>query len=241
MSPTPNPVKLHENELPSNATFFWRNGQWLMQRSKDTAARPASKRLSKLLALCKIEGRITEKAPGLFKINGAVNLPLFNAAESPLMRMAHLRQSDGAQILDVEQLRAGERLRVDYEKAHLAARVTARYEAATNLGQQPAFSDNHIEKFNDDVLAARDALHRALDAVGQELSGILLHICCMASGLEQAEMHLNLPRRAGKAVLQLALTRLARHYGYKRAMRHAGPSKIGHWATADFRPGISAP
>jgi hypothetical protein len=61
-------------------------------------------------------------------------------------------------------------------------------------------------------------------------------VCCMASGLEQAEMRLELPRRAGKAVLLLALTRLARHYGLKSRMKHQGPSDIGHWALADFKP-----
>jgi Domain of unknown function (DUF6456) len=81
-------------------------------------------------------------------------------------------------------------------------------------------------------------LHRALDAVGPELSGILLYVCCLAGGLEQAEMRLNLPRRAGKAVLQLALTRLARHYGFKASLRHEGPGRIGHWAVGDFRPGV---
>jgi hypothetical protein len=117
--------------------------------------------------------------------------------------------------------------------------VTANYEGQGGSGgKQRQFSDNHMASLSDNTIAARQKLHLALDAVGPELSGILLHVCCMAGGLEQAELRLNLPRRAGKAVLQLALTRLARHYGFKSSVRHAGPEKIGHWAVADFKPQI---
>jgi hypothetical protein len=128
---------------------------------------------------------------------------------------------------------------VEYEGAHMSARVTMAYEAqAGGRGGQGHFSDNHIESLTDASLTARQRLHCALDAVGPELAGILLHVCCMAGGLEQAELRLNLPRRAGKAVLQLALTRLARYYGFKTSLRHEGPGRIGHWAVEGFRPGI---
>lgn len=227
-------------KVPENATFFWRSGLWYMQKPGSAAAKPLSKRNAKLLDQLKQAGRLEEKSPGLFRLSGSLTEPVLDSAESPLMRLAFMRNADGSAVLDVDQLRAGERLRVDYERAHYGARVTMAYEAqGSSGGRQPQFSDNHIEKLNDAVLAARHMLHDALDAVGPELSGILFHVCCMAGGLEQAELRLNMPRRAGKAVLQLALTRLARHYGFKASLRHGGPGKIGHWAVGDFRPEIA--
>ena len=235
----PQSTEIKSAKVPHNATFLWRAGRWHVQLAGDAACKQVSLRNSRILEQLKQAGRLEETAPGLYRLEGGVSLPVFDAAESPLQRLGLMKQADGTTVLDVEQLRAGERLRVDYERAHLSPRVTMSYAAqGSSGGRQVQFSDNHIEKLNDVALEARDKVHQALGAVGPELSGILLHVCCMAGGLEQAELRLNLPRRAGKAVLQLALTRLARHYGYKVSLQHGGPSKIGHWAVEDFKPEI---
>jgi Domain of unknown function (DUF6456) len=229
-------------KLPLDATFMWRGGHWHMQAQSQSYIRPVPRKAATILDQMKAVGRLEERAPGLFRLSGNVPLPLVDANESPLQRLLQKKKSDGEAILDIEQFRAGERLRRDYERAHFGARLTANYEGqGSSGGGQQQFSDNHIADLTDNTIEARQRLHLALDAVGQELSGILLHVCCMAGGLEQAELRLNLPRRAGKAVLQLALTRLARHYGYKQSMHHAGPEKIGHWAVADFKPAIPQP
>jgi Domain of unknown function (DUF6456) len=224
-------------KLPENPTFLWRNDRWFVQGAADAVCKPLSVRNSRLVGQLKRAGRLEEKAPGLFRIAGDVVQPLVDPAESPLYRLWLTKHADGTPVLDLDQFRAGERLRVDYEGAHLSGPLTMAYEERVG-GGSARFSDNYLEGLNDAALTARQKLHHALDAVGPELAGILLHVCCMAGGLEQAELRLSLPRRAGKAVLQLALTRLARHYGFKTPLRHDGPGRIGHWAVEGFRPGL---
>jgi hypothetical protein len=166
----------------------------------------------------------------------------FDPGESPLLRLATRPEKGGRPYLDAEQFAAGEKLRRDFEMSGLAQRVTTSYAmAGSSGGRHWQMSDNIIEHLTENMLAARFRLHRALDAVGPELSGILYHVCCLAGGIEQAELHLDLPRRSGKAVLALALNRLARHYGIKQMLRHKGPLEIGKWALADYRPEIMPP
>lgn len=228
--------------VPENATFLWRKGAWRFQSDGAGQIKRVSPPLSAALDSLKLSGVLFEVTPGLFRINTAAARPLVDDEESPLNRLALMKNLDGSAYLDGEQVRAGERLRRDHDRAMMSARVTTSYESSgSSGGRTPQFSDNHIAKLTDNALAAREQVHHALQSVGPELSGILMHVCCMASGLEQAELQLNLPRRAGKAVLQLALTRLARHYGFKVMLHHAGPQRIGHWAVEGFRPVIATP
>jgi hypothetical protein len=79
-------------------------------------------------------------------------------------------------------------------------------------------------------------------AVGPEVSGILVDICCELKGLEEAEKTNGWPARAGKVVLQIALTRLAKHYGLIAADDAAVHKRSGlrHWGTEDYRPTLDA-
>jgi Domain of unknown function (DUF6456) len=159
--------------------------------------------------------------------------------ESPLTRLYLRKGVDGKSYIDSQQLMAGEKLRSDFERAHLAQRVTGSYaESAGSGGRHWQMSDNSIAKLSDNAIAARQRLHLAFSAVGPELSGILYQVCCVAAGFEHAERILNLPPRSGKAVIALGLTRLARHYGLIKSHRPQRTDSIAHWAIDDYRPAI---
>ncbi len=129
-----------------------------------------------------------------------------NAAESPVAWLA----SRG--MLTMAQLAAGERLRADYERAGLAARVTMRWDAA------PPAKSRGGARAGDASLARIDAhrrFHAAVDHVGPGLADICWRVICAGEGIGGAEKAMGWPARSGKLVLGLALDRLARFYGTK--------------------------
>lgn len=168
--------------------------------------------------------------------------PTFNENESPLYRLFSRKDSHGRPMISEFQFAAGERLRFDYERAHFEPRITSSWVERTGARNYSSLSDNRIASLSNSAIDARRRVHSAFDAVGPELSGVLYFMCCLAGGLEQAERMLHLPQRSGKAVLAIALTRLARHYRLlKPAVRSAASPDFAHWALADFRPGIMPP
>ncbi len=161
------------------------------------------------------------------------------AAESPLLRLFLGKSTGGKAYIDLNQFKAGEKLRADFERSHLMQRITSAYsESAGSGGRHWQQSDNSISRLSDNAIAARQRLQQAFAAVGPELSGILYQVCCVAAGFEYAEKRLALPPRSGKAVLALALTRLARHYGIIKIRLPDKHANISHWAIDDYRPAI---
>jgi hypothetical protein len=86
-------------------------------------------------------------------------------------------------------------------------------------------------------------VRRALAGVGPELAGVLIDVCCHLKGLEEAERAAGWPQRSGKVVLQLALTRLARHYGLGPVPERGAPraANVRHWGSNDYRPLFELP
>jgi hypothetical protein len=94
----------------------------------------------------------------------------------------------------------------------------------------------------DNVAAAQERVRRALSAVGPELSGVLIDVCCHLKGLEETERAAGWSPRSGKVVLRLALTRLARHYGIGETARPgARAAPLRHWGSEDYRPLFELP
>jgi hypothetical protein len=148
--------------------------------------------------------------------------PAFNEAESPLTWLRSRRGKDGKPLISEVQYLAGERLRMDFERAMLARRTTLNWD----LAGAGARSGNVSAELSDGAIAA-------LDSVGPELASMLAQVCCLSAGIEQAERVLDLPQRSGRAVLGLALTALARHYGMAAPQRR---DSIAGWAIDGYRP-----
>jgi hypothetical protein len=175
------------------------------------------------------------------EVEGVRRPVLVNDAESPLGWLRSRKDRNGRQLITDDQYVAGERLRADYWFAHLSPRVTSNWSALAPAERSRRGAPTNAAALRDDVLAAKERVMRALAAVGPEVSGVLVDICCELKGLEDAEKENGWPQRAGKVVLQIALTRLARHYGLIVEERPT-PAKRGlrHWGSEDYRPTLDA-
>lgn len=155
-----------------------------------------------------------------------------DAAESPLAVLRRMKGRDGAPFLDEAGFRAGERLRADFTRGGVMPRLSANWEASVSSGRRAG----GVAELTEAALAARLRVDRALDAVGPELSGLLIDVCCFLKGLEQVEMERGLPARSAKVLLKAGLSMLARHYEPA-----AEPVRTRrHWGAADYRPSINA-
>lgn len=159
---------------------------------------------------------------------------LVDLDESPLAWLARRKGRDGRPLLAPAEVAAGERLRADFTRAQMGPRVTANWEAAVSSGRRGGPSAGL--DLSEGALAAKERVMRALDAVGPELSGALLDVCCFLKGLEEVERDRGWPARGAKLVLGLALARLARHYGL--TVEGTGPGRIVGWGAPDSRPTI---
>jgi len=105
---------------------------------------------------------------------------------------------------------AGDRLREDWERAGMGARVTMAWDVAPpakGARSAPRAMDPHMHQ-----LSAKDRFDGALRNAGPGLADILWRVVCAGEGLSTAERALGWPSRAGKLVLGFALERVADYY-----------------------------
>jgi hypothetical protein len=154
---------------------------------------------------------------------------IIDESESPLAWLARRKGRDGKPLIEGVQFLAGERLRGDFTRANLTPRVTANWDPAVAQGRRGQGGGSTL---TDLIVASRERVRHALDAVGPEFSGLLLDVCCFLKGLEDVERERRWPPRSAKVVVQLALDRLARHYGLAGEVRGIR-APIRTWLDAD--------
>lgn len=154
---------------------------------------------------------------------------MVNDSESPLAWLARRKGRDGRAMIDPAQFLAGERLRTDFTRAHLTPRITSSW---SGIGRTRGASGGAGD-MTEMVIASRQRVRLALDACGPEFAGLLLDVCCFLRGLEDVERERGWPARSAKVVLQLALDRLARHYGLRREAQGRANAEIRTWIADD--------
>ncbi|NIX76869.1 ATPase [Microvirga sp. c23x22] len=159
-----------------------------------------------------------------------------DAEESPLDWLRRRKGRDGEPMIDAACYQAGERLRTDIMLAGLLPGVTARWDAMPRGGGPTSPSEA-----TDRMIAARQRLRNAFDALGSDFSDLLVDLCGFLKGLELIERERQWPARSAKIVVRLALARLAEHYGIETAARGPAASRgIRTWQAVVIEGGRRA-
>jgi hypothetical protein len=172
------------------------------------------------------------------EIAGEIQTAKVNLAESPLALLARRKDRNGQRFLDEAEILAGERLRADFTRGSMSPKLGVNWQAAASAS---GGDRGGMAEFTAAVLAARKRVENAANAVGPELSGLLLDVCCFLKGMETVELERGWPPRTAKIVLKTALRTLARHYGYmSRVVSSRRPGNIVHWGDENYRPTLEA-
>lgn len=163
-------------------------------------------------------------------------LAIANLSESPLAQLARRKGRDGKPFLCDREFRAGERLRSDYTRGQIMPRLGANWGASVSSGRR---TGGGAVELSDAALSARQRVDNAIAAVGPELSGVLVDICCFLKGLELVETERGWPVRSAKIVLKTALGVLGRHYWPGEDAARHNRHKLVHWGAQDYRPALS--
>ncbi|MBB3965595.1 DUF6456 domain-containing protein [Rhizobium metallidurans] len=165
------------------------------------------------------------------EVDGVVRRLRVDRDESPLASLERLKDRDGAAFMPEAAIKAGERLHADFTRAQLQPGVTASWEP--RLSSRASGGRGGMADLTDSAVAARLAVNRALEALGPELSGVALDVCCFMKGLETVERERQWPVRSAKLMLRTALLALSRHYNPQPP---ASRPRTQHWGAPDYRP-----
>lgn len=162
--------------------------------------------------------RAQHGAVGPAAVEGAVR----QVRHSPLQWLKARKQSKGFGLQDID-FAAGEELMRDYDRAAFHPRQTMNW-------QRPIFVDGGVPDRGDHapvhIVDARRKLQAALDYTGPGLAEVALAVCCAEVGLEECERGFDLPKRSGKLMLKMALTRLSVFYGLQSAAAAAASLRM---------------
>ncbi len=128
--------------------------------------------------------------------------------DTPVMGLSRRRDKEGQPFLNRTMVRAAERLREDFELAH----VGQRSDAADDLDWRKLLAQIETSEPIAKASGARGQLSAALMFLGPGLAEVALRCCCLLEGLETTEKRMGWAARSGKVVLRIALHRLVLHY-----------------------------
>ena len=138
-------------------------------------------------------------------------------SDDPLTWLATRKTKSGKAFLTPTQLQAAENFRRDFEAGQFMPSITSNW--------SPVYADRKERRGNmmkqrlpdaPRILAAKQRFSKACQVLGDDLTSIVLEVCCLMRGLEAAESRLDWPKRSAKIVLKIALGLLAEHYGLQR-------------------------
>lgn len=162
-------------------------------------------------------------------VEGVRQPVLRNQAESALSQLVRLKDRSGQPFMPQAALEAGETLSADFERAYLQPSITMNWQPS--LSQKTKGARGGKVDLTESAMAARDRVSAAVDAMGPELAGVALDICCFGKGLELVERERGWPVRSAKLMLRTALLALARHYAPPATRR-----RNHHWGEDGYRP-----
>ncbi|MEJ5018736.1 DUF6456 domain-containing protein [Ochrobactrum vermis] len=155
-----------------------------------------------------------------------------NPEESPLAMLYRRRNANGSTFISESEFLAGERLRADFTRGSLMPSVTMRWDTGVGGGRS---GPGGMAELTDIALASRIRVERALEAVGPELNGVLVDVCCFLKGLETVERERQWPVRSAKMLLKVGLAALHRHYN-PQLEKERGRGVVLHWGADGYRP-----
>ncbi len=144
-----------------------------------------------------------------------------NLGESPIGWLSKRKDAQGRPFLSEEEVEAGERLRADFERAHLGPSVTQDWRRFLTAGKAKKTRTLIDNAPDEGAEFARERVMEALDVLGPGLADAALRTCCFLEGLEAVEQAMDWSARSGKIVLKIALQRLSDHYDEENAQNHA--------------------
>lgn len=217
--------------------------QWLVSegivtvRGTDISLSRTGFEIARDLTAARSSGNRRREAGAVYAdVAGEARPILVNMSESPLAQLARLRTKTGNPFLSAREFEAGERLRADYTRGQIMPRLGANWIASVASGKRSGAGG--AAELTEVALAARLRVEKAIAAVGPELSGVLIDVCCFLKGMETVELERAWPVRSGKIVLKTALSALARHYWPKAASDQSKPARMLHWGAQDYKPSM---
>lgn len=144
-----------------------------------------------------------------------------NANAGPLLWLHRRKDVNGAPLISEIQVKAGQRFAAELARGQIVpgfARSSATEQLRVDGGRQ---GQNAADALSGCVIQARQNTNKAMQFLGPDLAAVAVDVCHYEISLKDIERKRGWPVRSAKVVLNIALDRLASHYGYISDAGHA--------------------